>query len=128
MKVDIKKTKHYYDNYDDVCDCNACKYYTENVAEKFPNLKDFLESIGADINKPFDTSWINDDNHIIYLSVQYVIFGNWGEEDKINFDEFVITKSDNHPNTNIKGDHFVLHIERFVFEFNDGKEPNKWIN
>ena len=41
MKVDIEKTKHYYDNYDDVCDCNACKYYTENVAEKFPNLKDF---------------------------------------------------------------------------------------
>ena len=73
MKVDIEKTKHYYDNYDDVCDCNACKYYTENVAEKFPNLKDFLESIGADITKPFDTSWINDDNHIIYLSVQYVI-------------------------------------------------------
>lgn len=116
MKVDIQKNKAYYKSYDDICRCDGCQNYVQTISEKYPQLKDYLNNIGIDIKKPFETLWIenHDDHTIHYLVVQYVVFGEWEKDTSLQFESHNIRKVTHHPMTGIKEDYFVIDIDNII--------------
>ena len=56
MKIDIVKTKEYYNALplDMVCDCDYCKLYCFKSRKEFSELALWLDKYGIDIEKPFE--------------------------------------------------------------------------
>lgn len=110
--MDLEKTKIYYDEYsgDDACDCDYCQNYIDEIKNTYPELSDYLNSIGVDIEKPFEAMlpYKIDDETFEYPGVQYLICGNSEgfEGNKIeNVDVFVTTS---HPGATYKGEYFII--------------------
>lgn len=38
IEIDMEKTKKYYKNYKDFCNCLYCKFYRENIKKYYPNF------------------------------------------------------------------------------------------
>ena len=114
MNVNILKTKEYYNTLleTDLCDCGYCRNYRTEVKSAYPNVATYLESLGIDINKTFETSPLEVDERgmLDYLGCQYIVFGNSKIDyyHKIDDVEFRIATS--YPKTNIKEEHFVLEL------------------
>ena len=70
----IEKTRQFYKDYDDLCNCAYCKNYMKEVKKTYPDLADYLDKLGIDIEKPFETmpGEVNE-GFIDYLGVQYII-------------------------------------------------------
>ena len=58
MDINIAKTKEYYAYIDDslLCDCSYCQCYREQIRSVYPKVAEYLDSLGVDIEKPFETS------------------------------------------------------------------------
>ena len=63
MAINVEQTKKYYKDIkqEDLCDCNYCKNYYLQVKDAYPKVAEFLDSIGIDIEKPFETSPLEPD-------------------------------------------------------------------
>ena len=61
--MDVRKTKHYYDVSagDYVCTCEYCRNYVKEIRHAYPELSEYLETMGIDIEKPFETMPIEPD-------------------------------------------------------------------
>ena len=75
--MDVRKTKHYYDVSagDNVCTCDYCRNYVNEIRHAYPELSEYLKTMGIDIEKPFETMPIEPDEsgHITYIGSQYVV-------------------------------------------------------
>lgn len=78
--MDISRTREYYDQlpFDDLCQCDYCKNYCKEIKGAYPEVAEYLRSIGVDIEKPFETSYMDvDENGMVdYLFAQYDVFGS----------------------------------------------------
>ena len=112
MKLNIEKTQEYYDSLEQeyLCNCNYCKTYYLRVKEKYPKVSSYLDSLGIDIEKPFEISSLEpDENNILeYCVCQYIVFGCCCDtySYKIGDVEFRIAQL--YPDTGIKEEHFVI--------------------
>lgn len=112
MNVNITKTKAYYESIEDsaLCDCDYCRNYRLQVRSAFPMVAFYLDSLGIDIEKPFETSPLDlDENGMLeYCCCQYIVFGNCepGYHHKIDGVEFRVATS--YPSTGIVQEHFVI--------------------
>ena len=116
MKIDKKKTINFYKDYSDVCDCDHCKNYIYYVSDKYPKIKKYLETLGIDIKKPFELMPLDYDDLIMYFECQYIVFGKCEKDFYKKIDDIEIFKTDNHPYTNIKDEHFVISFGTIALE------------
>ncbi|MCR5602622.1 MAG: hypothetical protein K6G27_02835 [Lachnospiraceae bacterium] len=117
--IDIQRTRDYYKqlSFDDLCQCDYCKNYVKEVKAAYPRLAKFLDSLGIDIEKPFETSYSDPETgRLEYFQVMYVAFGNpdgWINTE-VDGVKVYITRSG--PANNIKEDHFVIALSSVILK------------
>ena len=111
--MNIEKTKKYYEDLmdADICDCEYCQNYVREVKAAYPELTEFLNSIGVNIEKPFEAIPVGLVNgKMFYSGVQYVIMGKAEDFKETSVGDVRIIITDSHPMTDIEEDHFVIEI------------------
>ena len=114
MKIDIVKTKEYYNSLplDMLCDCDYCKLYYIKSRNDFAVVGFGLDKYGVDIEKPFEVMSLEPDESgmLDYIGVQYIVFGTFSNDNSYYVGEFNIKIAHSHPNTGISDEHFVLEV------------------
>lgn len=72
IEIDMEKTKKFYKNYKDFCNCLYCKFYRENIKKYYPKLSGFLSEFAIDVSKPYELSIPYLDEDLIYPFAQYL--------------------------------------------------------
>lgn len=111
--MNLDKTRAYYQSPAadaKLCTCNYCKNYVKEIKSTYPLLADYLQCLGVDIEKPFETGPLEPDDrgHIDYIFAQYILLGSSEgfQEKKIEGVDLYLACT--HPETDIKESHFVL--------------------
>ena len=114
MKIDIVKTREYYNllSSDMLCDCDYCKLYYAKSRKEFLELALWLDEYGVDIEKPFEVMSPEPDESgtLDYIGVQYIVFGNFTNDNSYYVGDFNIKIAYSHPDTGISEEHFVLEV------------------
>ena len=109
--MSVEKTREFYRDFSDLCDCAYCRNYIREIKKVYPDLESFLDKIGVDIEKPFETMPGEPcGGYIEYLGVQYIIIGNKDEFRKTKLGEVTIDIAELFPDPGIDGDYFVIEI------------------
>lgn len=112
MKADIEKTRAYYRNLgpESICNCDYCRNYYARVKAAYPEVARYLDSLGIDIEKPFELFLPDEDEggYLEYPICQYVVFGTYPEDYSHQIGDVTFGRSDCHPRTKIDEEHFVL--------------------
>ena len=113
MKADIEKTRAYYEalSEKDLCGCIYCRCYRAGIREACPEAADFLSSLGVDVEKPFETFPLEEQDGLVeFCGSQYLIFGTcpdgWTHKDG----NLEFMKARSHPSTGIEEEHFILEM------------------
>ena len=107
----IEKTRDFYKTYDDLCDCAYCRNYIREVKKAYPDLVTFLDKIGVDIEKPFETMpGEPESGHIEYFGVQYIVIGDKKGFSKTKLGEVTIDLAKSFPDPSIDYDYYVIEI------------------
>ena len=111
--MDMDRTKEYYARLteDDLCQCEYCRTYVREIREAMPRLAAYLNSLGADIEKPFEVIPLDETaEYMEYLAVQYVVIGSAEGFQENTLEGMDVSVTDSHPMTDIEEDHFVIEI------------------
>ena len=123
--MNTAETRAYYQSLtdQDICDCAYCQNYVRQIRRARPDLASFLDSIGVDIEKPFEAIPMSpdEDGTILYLGVQYAVMGDPQGFRKTTVNELTIEVTDSHPMTDIAEEHFVIETSGFRLPF-DSKD------
>ena len=112
MNVNVPQTIEFYHSISEtsLCDCSYCRSYRLQIKSAFPKVAEYLDSLGIDIEKPFETSPLEPDENgmLEYCCCQYIAFGNCepNYHHRIGNVEFRMATS--YPRTGIEQEHFVL--------------------
>lgn len=114
MAINVIKTRKFYHTISDasLCDCYYCCNYRAQVKSALPNVATYLDTLGIDIEKPFELSPLEPDkNNILkYCCCQYIVFGDCDYAYHHKIDDVKIRIATAYPNTGIKEKHFVLEL------------------
>ncbi len=112
MNVNIDQTREYYRSLDinSLCDCNYCKNYCLQIKSGYPKVAEFLDTLGVEIEKPFETSPLEPDENgfLEYCGCQYIVFGTCSSDYQHQIDNVEFRLAPSHPATGIEAKHFVL--------------------
>lgn len=111
MKVDIEKTKNYYNSIttQKLCDCDYCKNYYLQIKFAYPEVARYLEEFGIDIEKPYELAPLSPDNNILeYCGCQYIVFGSCKDTYNHKIGDVCFHLATSFPNTGIREEHFVI--------------------
>lgn len=120
--MDIEKTRKYYDQLtdDDICSCAYCRNYVREIKASYPDLADYLDKMGADIEKPFEAIPVGPaDGIMFYSGVQYVVMGSADDFGETSIGDVRVSVTDSHPMTDIKEEHFVIEISPVYLKWNE---------
>lgn len=117
MKVNNKKTKFFYKNYNEICDCIMCKFYIEKISDIYPQLNEFLDKINVDIKKPLEVGYpyLDPRENLIYPFSQYIVIGQC-DDFYLDISDLCIRKADAYPDLKIDDDYFVLDVFDLVID------------
>ncbi|MBS7132750.1 MAG: hypothetical protein KH116_17690 [Clostridium sp.] len=119
--MNFEKTKEYYEQLSssDLCQCAYCKNYIKEIRKSYPLVAKYLENIGVDIEKPFETmpSKPDEKQNVEYIAVQYLVFGDIGDLKKVIISGVNIDITELHPSTDIKDNHFVIEIFPIILKW-----------
>ena len=114
MDIDVSKTKTYYDSIteESLCDCAYCRSYRTQIKSAYPQVAVWLESMGADIEKTFETSPLEPDEKgmLDYCACQYIMLGCCEPEYIHKIGDVEIRVATSYPHTGIEDAHFVLEM------------------
>ena len=113
MPINIEKTKQYYEETatKQLCSCEDCQNYAANIKSAYPDLAEYLASLGADIEKPFETMPLYAENGLVhFFAAQYVLLGSGADFEKVSVSGFDIDIAVDHPMTSIEDEHFVIEV------------------
>ena len=114
LNLDIKRTKSYYEEISnhDLCDCAYCQNYVHEIKAAYPEIAEFLFSLGIDIEKPFETMPLEPDEtgYIEYISAQYIVCGEPDDFVKTAIGSVNVDVAGAHPSTQINEAHFDIEI------------------
>lgn len=111
--MDVQKTKAFYEETgtEDLCQCAYCRNYVQHISSAYPEVAEFLETLGADIEKPFETSPLEPENgYLDYISAQYIIMGSKEGFRNSMISEVSIRIAESHPAADIPEEHFVIEL------------------
>ena len=120
--MDIEKTEDYYKNLmaKEICQCAYCQNYVREIKKEYRDLGEYLEGMGVDIEKPFETMPLEEkDGYIEYTSAQYIVIGSKEGLKESKVGDVTITLADSHPTTDIEGEHFVIEIYPIVLKLTE---------
>lgn len=121
MDINITKTKEYYASIEEslLCDCSYCQCYREQVKTVYPKVAEYLDLLGIDIEKPFETSPLEPDekNMLEYCCCQYIVFGKCDPEYSYKIDDVEFRIAVSYPQTGIEEEHFVLELFPIWLEY-----------
>lgn len=107
----IEKTRDFYKNYDDLCDCAYCRNYIREIKKSYPDLVDFLDKIGVDVEKPFETMPGEPENNFIeYFGVQYLVMGDKIDFSKTKLGEIAIDFAKSFPDPGLDCKYYVIEV------------------
>lgn len=116
--MSIEVTREFYKNFDDLCNCGYCRNYIREIKKAYPDLASYLDKIGVDIEKPFETMPGEPENGFIdYFGVQYIIIGNKDEFRKTKLGEVAIYLAKSFPDPNIDGKYYVIEVGPIKLEW-----------
>ena len=121
MNVDIFKTVEYYQSITEtsMCDCNYCRSYRLQVKSAYPNVSDYLDSFGIDIEKPFEISPLEPDENgmLEYCCCQYIALGKCCSEYQHKIGDVKFRIATSYPDTGIYREHFVIELFPIVLKY-----------
>ena len=114
MDVDVSATRDYYNSITDsaLCSCGYCRNYRLQIKSVLPEVTTYLDSLGIDIEKPFETSPLEpDENEMLeYCGCQYIVFGNCNPAYHHRIGDVGFRIATSYPSTGIEQEHFVLEL------------------
>ena len=114
MRPDIEKTRAYYRALgpENICDCAYCRNYCARVKAAYPEVARYLDSLGVDIEKPFETSPLEPDEKgdLEYCVCQYVVLGTCPKDFTHRIGDVSFGRSDCHPDPKVEEQPFVLDL------------------
>lgn len=114
MDVDVSATRDYYNSITDsaLCNCGYCRNYRLQIKSVLPEVATYLEALGIDIEKPFETSPLEPDENgtLEYCGCQYIVFGSCDPEYRHRIGDVEIRIATSYPSTGIEQEHFVLEL------------------
>ena len=123
MRPDIEKTRAYYCALgpENICDCAYCRNYCARVKAAYPEVARYLDSLGVDIEKPFETSPLEPDEkgNLEYCVCQYVVLGTCPEDFTHRIGDVSFGRSDCHPDPKVEEEHFVLDLYSIHLPFEE---------
>ena len=107
----IEKTRDFYKTYDDLCDCAYCRNYIREVKKSYPDLVAYLDKIGIDIEKPFETIPGEPESGLIeYFGVQYIVIGDKEEFINAKLGEVTVDLSKSFPDPGLDCKYYVIEV------------------
>ncbi len=118
----IEETRDFYKTYDDLCDCAYCKNYIKEIRKAYPDLAEYLNKLGVDIEKPFETMPGEPENgRIEYFSVQYIVIGDKKDFSKTKLGEVAIYLAKSFPDPGIDCKYYVIELGPIILEWTIGE-------
>lgn len=118
--MDIGKTKQYYSKIkrEELCSCIYCQNYIDEISSSYPEVSEYLMTLGVDIEKPFEVLLPLDpvDGYMKYILVQYLIVGTRDGFDETRIGNVDISFAEFHPDATYKGEHFIIDAGPFQIE------------
>lgn len=116
--MDIERTKQFYRELkqSDLCGCAYCRNYVKEAAKAYPAVTAYLQTLGIDIAKPFETMplELDEDGRMPYIGPQYLVFGaeaGFAAATGRDVNDVEVRLAQSHPGDNIQKPHFVIEIE-----------------
>ncbi len=112
--MNIRKTKEYYTGLTDrdLCQCAFCRTYAKEIRTSLPHIAEYLDSIGVDIEKPFEVIPVDEyTDYMEYTGAQYIVFGEHTGFKETVIDGIYVVYADSHPADSINEKHFVIEIQ-----------------
>ena len=111
--MDIEKTKEYYAGMrrEDCCTCAYCQNYIDEVKAAYPELDAYLQSLGVDIERPFELFIPleeDDGQNFLFYGVQYLICGTSDSSVEKEIGDNVIQITTDHPTPTYEGECFII--------------------
>lgn len=109
--MNAEKTRQYYASLTeaDICDCAYCQNYIREIRAAYPELAAYLDQLGVDIEKPFETIPVAPVNDMMFYSgVQYVVLGAADHFEETDVGSVRVSIAGSHPMTDIKENHYVI--------------------
>ncbi len=119
MNVEINQKYYEHLASTDLCQCAYCKNYVKEIRKSYPFVSKYLENMGIDIEKPFETMPLEPDEkqNIEYIAAQYIAFGDIKHFKKAVISDVTIDIAESHPSTDIKDNHFVIEIFPIILKW-----------
>lgn len=111
MSMNINDTVQYYKKLtaDDLCQCNNCKNFYAQIRRMYPDVAEYLDGIGVDIEKPHESWSVElDDDNLMYMDVQYVVLGSSEDFSEVEISGVKIHLAESYPPTDLTEEHFVI--------------------
>ena len=122
--MDTEKTRDYYGRLTDkdICQCAYCQNYVAEIKAAYPLLTHYLDSMGVDIEKPFETMPLEPyEGYILYIGTQYVVIGSKEGFVQTKIEDVTIDIADSHPVTDIREEHFVIEADEIKLKWMENK-------
>ena len=121
MTADVTATRAYYASLSpaSLCDCGYCKNYRQQIRATYPQAAAYLDALGVDIEKPFETSPLEPDpeGFLDYCGGQYIVFGTCQPDERTLLSGLAFRPAPSHPRTGIQAPHFVLEFFPIKLKF-----------
>lgn len=125
--MDFAATKQYYAqrSRDDTCSCDYCQNYIDEIKAAYPKFADFLASLGADAEIPFEVLLPieADDEYFDYDGVQYLICGTRDGFEDTEIDGISVCYTDSHPSAAYQAAYFVIEAGTFHLKRRNDRYP-----
>lgn len=115
--MDIERTKQFYRELkqSDLCGCAYCRNYVKEAAKAYPAVTAYLQTLGVDIAKPFETMplELDEDGRMPYIGPQYLVFGaeaGFAAATVKDANDVEVRLAQSHPDDDILEPHFVIEI------------------
>lgn len=111
--MNVEKTKELYQTTSpsDICPCDYCQNYVRQIKAAYPQVAAFLNTMGVDIEKPFETMPLEiEKGYVDYIAAQYIVMGSRDDFQRKQIDDVTVEIDDCHPDTAIAEEHFVISI------------------
>ena len=110
--MDIEKTKEYYAKIkrENICKCVYCQNLMDEIKQAYPDVAEYLLSIGVNIERPFEVFLPSDpvDGYMDYPLVQYLVVGDPCDFKGTKIGDIIIDLSTSHPASTYVGEHFII--------------------
>lgn len=121
--MSIEETREFYRDFDDLCDCAYCRNYIREIKKSYPDLTEYLNKLGVDIEKPFETMPGEPENRFIdYFGVQYLVMGDKKEFSKEKLGDVTIDLAEDYPDPNLDCKYYVIELGPIKLEWTDEGE------